>query len=84
MVPMDSDMTDTQNHNRYAEEWIVVSDSQQEKSHDRQSRARNRNLEKGGVEIPQCLRTSEITDPEAFIAQYHRQGQKKTQLFQKS
>ena len=77
-------MTDTQNYNRYAEEWIVVSDSQQEKSHDRQSRARNRNLEKRGVEIPQRLRTSEITDPEAFIAQYHRQGRKKTQLFPKS
>ena len=81
---MDSDMTDTQNHNRYAESWIVDSDSQQEKSHDRQSRARNRNLEKGGVEIPQCLRTPEITDPEAFVAQHHRQGQKKIQLFQKS
>lgn len=77
-------MTDTQNYNRYAEERIVASNSQQEKSHDRQSRARNRNLEKGGVEIPQRLRTSEITDPEAFVAQHHHQGQKKTQLFQKS
>lgn len=76
MVPMDSNMTDTQNHNRYAEEWIVISNSQQEKSHDRQSRTRNRNLEKRGVEIPQRLRTSKITDPEAFISSVSSPGTK--------